>query len=128
MSTGLPSPDSLSPSLSLPTSTRAEAEISPSSLTDEERRLAARLVWRAPSELAEPPGPDKILPQLEAPGIRIECVSRRPVDTLANRVETCRERQRTEGRMLASTFCHGGSLFLVFKHWPYSASPFPRST
>lgn len=97
-------------------------------LTQEERAKAARLVWRAPSELAEPPGPEKILPQLDAPGIRIECVSRRPVETLAARVEACREGQRAKGRMLASTFCHGGSLFLVFKHWPYSADPFPRST
>ena len=97
-------------------------------LTSEEREKAHEMVWQAPSELAEPPGPEKVLPQLKAPGMRIECLNRRPVETLSKRVEVCRERQRAEGRLLASTFCHGGSLFLVFKHWPSSAPPFPRST
>ena len=99
-----------------------------SKLTAEDCERAHGMVWQAPPELAKPPGPEKVLPQLKAPGIRIECVNRRPVETLSKRVEVCRERQREEGRLLASTFCHGGSLFLVFKHWPYSAHPFPRST
>lgn len=97
-------------------------------LTGDECARARDSVWKAPAELANPPGAERVLPQLNAPGIRIECVARRPIETLAERVEVCRKRQREAGRVLASTFCHGGSLFLVFKRWPYSAHPFPRST
>ncbi len=97
-------------------------------LLPEEHAFARKSVWRAPADLAHAPGPEEVLPQFAAPGIRIECVSRRPINTLPDRVDLCREKQRTEGRLLASTFCHGGSLFLVFKRWPISAHPFPRST
>jgi hypothetical protein len=92
-------------------------------LTEEEREETRRLVWNTPAEMGSPLGHE--LPPSASEGIRIECVSRRPLETLAGRLELCRTRQREKGRLLASTFCHGGSLFLVFKHWPGPPCDFP---
>jgi len=85
-------------------------------------------IWKAPDSLANAPGPERVLPQLNHPEIRIECVACRPIESLTRRVEACRKRQLESGRSLASTFPHGASLFLVFKRWSHSAEPFLRST
>lgn len=85
-------------------------------LTEPEREMARRVVWSRPAEWGRSDSPSSMdgLPA----GLRIECLNRRPLESLAERLDDCRRRQREEGRLLASTFCHGASLFLVFKPWP----------
>lgn len=84
-------------------------------LTSEERSVVTRHVWRAPPSLGTAPGPEEVMPQLPSNGLRIECVHTEPRETLGERVEVCRRPQTADDRQLASTFCHDGSMFLVFK-------------
>lgn len=95
-------------------------------LTPEERKEVEQHVWRAPASLAKPPGPDRVLPQMPSPNLRIECVPSEPRATLTERVESCEREQASQGRLLASTFCHAGSIFLIFKRRA-SGGDFSRS-
>lgn len=84
-------------------------------LTPEEHNGVTQHVWRAPPSLGTAPSPKEVMPQLPSNGLRIECVHTEPRDTLGERVEACRRRQTNDDRQLVSTFCHDGSMFLVFK-------------
>lgn len=96
-------------------------------LTPEERNAVTQHVWRAPPLLGTAPGPEEVMPQLPSNGLRIECVQIEPRDTLGERVEACCRRQTDGDRRLASTFCHDGSMFLVFKRRA-TVVDFSRST
>lgn len=84
-------------------------------LTPDERTIVSRHVWRGSPQGKVSDGREPTLTELELNGIRIECVSTEPRNTLADRMETSRNRQAEDDRQLASTFCHDGSMFLVFK-------------
>jgi hypothetical protein len=84
-------------------------------LTSEERMMVSRHVWNDSSQRGTTTDKETVFPDSAGNGLRIECVPTEPRNTLADRMEVSRRRQAEDDRQLASTFCHDGSMFLVFK-------------
>ena len=84
-------------------------------LTSEERMISSRHVWNDSSQRGTTTDKETVFPDSAGNGLRIECVPTEPRNTLADRMEVSRRRQAEDDRQLASTFCHDGSMFLVFK-------------
>lgn len=84
-------------------------------LTSEERMLVSRHVWNDSRQGETAIEKETAFLDPTGNGLRIECVPIEPRNTLADRMEVSRSRQATDHRQLASTFCHDGSMFLVFK-------------
>lgn len=84
-------------------------------LTFEERMMVSRHVWSDSPRKTSRLDRETALSDVVEGGLRIECVPTEPRDTLADRMEISRKRQAADDRQLASTFCHDGSMSLVFK-------------
>lgn len=71
--------------------------------------------WRAPRNFPAAPGPAQVLPTLPSKRLKIVCLrSGEPAELGLQVKAACRE-QAAAGLILASTFSHDGSIFLVFK-------------